>query len=147
MYLTAQRVQRPADGATAIHAFLHVHDQRLGLSIAWTAADVMKIADESPGRLIAKELGTIPQGGNRVMSYLDIVCEDGTGREVIDESLRGFRVEEELSKQEVAGPPVSYLGSSVAALFWIRENQFEQPGLEYLALREAVNRLARMTLG
>jgi len=139
MYLTAQRVTRPADGATAIHAFRHLHGREIGVTASWTAGEVMEIANHVPGNLTAKEVH-LPQGGNRVMSYLDVVCEDGTAAEVIERVLLAFEVEEAIRQQERFGP-VMVNHDGVAVVFSAGMARLGQESIEYAELRAAVLRL------
>ena len=72
MYLTAQHVRRGA-GEEAIHAFLHLHDVEGGGGFP---PDPLTVPQEHPGRIVASHT-EIPMGGNAVISYLDVISEDG----------------------------------------------------------------------
>jgi hypothetical protein len=69
MFLTAQRVLSP-DGKSGLNSFLYAHGD-----IPWKV----------PPEPIAGSIGelthiflTVPQGGNKILSYLDVVTPDGT---------------------------------------------------------------------
>ncbi len=83
MYLTAHRV-RGHDGAEAIHAFLHEHE-----GVTWPE-DVSAWPETNPGRL-THESTTLPLGGNRVQSYLDVLGPDGLGDDSVAAALLVFR--------------------------------------------------------
>lgn len=115
VYLTAQRVTRLSDGATAIHSFRLLHRRPLGVNLGWTAKEIEEIANHDPGQLVAKHL-ELPQGGNRVLSYLEVVCEDETAPEVLRQVLTHF-VPAPHSAREEAIVCCSNLGPFVALLF------------------------------
>ena len=68
MYLTAQRVISPG-GEDGINGFLYEHGE------PWDIPP--EPADGAVGELV-HTLITLPPGGNKVMSYIDIVAMDGT---------------------------------------------------------------------
>jgi len=70
MYITAHHVERPRTNVEGINAFCYRHG-----SYTWVGLPPAGIPDENPGELAAS-LVTIPQGGNRVRSYLDIIMPD-----------------------------------------------------------------------
>lgn len=74
MYLTAHLVRSP-NGAEGINAFRHVH----GSDFPWPE-DPSRLPETNPGDL-ADTRASIPQGGNRVRSYLDVLAPDPTPRE------------------------------------------------------------------
>ena len=143
MYLTAQRITRPADGATAIHAFRHHHGREIGVSASWMAGEVMEIANHDPGNLTAKEVH-LPQGGNSVLSYLDVVCEDETAAELIERVLVAFDVGEAIRRQGWFGPVMANQ-DGVAAVFSAGVAHLGQESIEYAELRAAVLRLILRT--
>ena len=90
MYLTAHRVTNPTDGSTSINSFLHEHRSPLGVSESWKEREVSKIANQTPGELVAQDT-SLPPGGNRVLSYLEVISEDSTPPETIRSALDQFR--------------------------------------------------------
>lgn len=71
MYLTAQHVRSP-HGDEALHSFLHLHE---GAGTAPFPSDPLSVPQHHPGNLVAHAT-TLPQGGNDVLAYLDIVAPD-----------------------------------------------------------------------
>lgn len=69
MYLTSHHVIAPATGREGINSFLYSHG-----SITWQQLPP-GIPDGDPGTLVAQNT-SVPAGGNRVRSYLDIVAPD-----------------------------------------------------------------------
>jgi len=72
VYALAQRVASPTGTAHGINTFLHLHGDPVE-SIDW--GDIEYITNLKPGRLIDQETEVQP-GGNRVLSYLEVVGPD-----------------------------------------------------------------------
>lgn len=92
MYLTAQRVISPND-ENAINGFLYEHG-----AVTW----------ETPPAPIAGAIGElvhtfilVPQGGNKVMSYIDVVAPDGTPYERIRERIFPWMVTRASARQSL----------------------------------------------
>ncbi|MFT5431744.1 MAG: hypothetical protein ACI9OJ_002442 [Myxococcota bacterium] len=91
MYVTAHRVRRAETQHTAVHVYVHMHENHDVF-----AGDVpdkvllRRVTEAEPGRLIAKRL-KLPAGGNTVLSYLDVIAPDSTPKTEIDAALQGFR--------------------------------------------------------
>jgi hypothetical protein len=75
MYLTAHRVAG-ADGQRAIHAYLYRHDSP---DCPYPEDDPWRTAVDAPGRL-DRMSAVLPAGGNRVISYLDVMGPDDAWR-------------------------------------------------------------------
>lgn len=75
MYLTAHHVWSRQLDRAAVHAFHYRHAGTPG--VTWHPPDIARIADESPGELIASSV-VLPPGGNEVRSYLDVAWPDET---------------------------------------------------------------------
>ncbi len=84
MYLTAQRVESATE--IGINAFFYEH----GGAVQTPPPDPS--VRGACGKLVGDLLLVTPLGGNKVLSYLDIVCDDGTPWCEIDEMLTGFIV-------------------------------------------------------
>jgi len=89
MYVTAHRVTKPSDGRTGINCYVHLHRKVIGVDSTWGGGEVREISDHQPGDLVRKAINLAP-GGNRVLSYLDIVCEDTVSAEHISRFLDRF---------------------------------------------------------
>lgn len=76
MYLTAQRVASPRQ-IWGINAFYYEHGP-----IIWPP-NALLMLDQGPGTLVEIAAEIEPLGGNRVLSFLDIVAPDGTPRQQI----------------------------------------------------------------
>ena len=98
MYLTAQRVSAPGDERTGINTFLYKHEGA-DTGIDWSAPDLVRIAEELPGRPSSSDIH-VPPGGNVVRSFLDIVTRDSTDLGAIRSALQKF--EEEWSSARLA---------------------------------------------
>jgi hypothetical protein len=88
MYLTAHHVRNQA-GETGINAYFNHHEPRMIPDNAWDDPDVVKIADQEPGRILAQSVEIKP-GGNTVLSHLDVVAPEETSREFLADALRLF---------------------------------------------------------
>lgn len=132
MYLTAQRVTNTADGTTGVNSFKHRHNRALGVEGSWGTSEVKAIANQRPGELSSKEIQLKP-GGNQVLSYLDVICEDDTPASVIEEALLEF------------GPLVpQQFGlnrNGVVLLFSTVQGISGHEELEFTVLSEAISKL------
>ncbi|MBF0441903.1 MAG: hypothetical protein HQK54_08375 [Oligoflexales bacterium] len=122
MYLTAHRVISPAK-QEGINSFIHCHGST---GIDWYG-DVSKLPENNPGHLLKKNIA-IPPGGNRVRSFLDVLCSDAAGVNKIVATLIKFR--EELTQRH---NPTLYSHSGITIRFGVedglmlqRENEFDQ---------------------
>jgi hypothetical protein len=90
MYLTAQRVYSLTRKKTGINAFLYRHGAEVVPGMSWDQPILERIADEYIGTR-GPEYIEIAPGGNRVVSFVDIVAADGTPIEQVEEAIRFFR--------------------------------------------------------
>ena len=128
MYVTAHRV-RGDDGREAIHGFLHRHGET-----KWPD-DVSAWPETNPGELVLQDT-TLPLGGNRVRSYLDLLVPDDGDREVIEEALTYLSTD----LHERLNPTVLRRGL-ITLRFGVEFVLEEQPGEAYAELAEIVRRL------
>ncbi|MBK8253216.1 MAG: hypothetical protein IPK82_11190 [Polyangiaceae bacterium] len=89
MYLTAQRVYSIAKKKTGINVFLYRHGPDAVPGMSWDQPVVEPVADEHVG-IRGPEHVEIAPGGNRVLSFIDVVAADGTRIEQIQEAIRTF---------------------------------------------------------
>ena len=90
MYLTAHRAQDPDSKQTAIHVFLHVHEEAELFEVGLSGSALLKrVTEAEPGRLVDKKLELLP-GGNAVLSYVDVVTPDGTSKSEVLDALARF---------------------------------------------------------
>ena len=82
MFVTAHRV-RSSDGLEAIHSYLHSHGP-----VDWPG-DVSTWPESNPGELRLNKT-TLPVGGHRVRSYLDVIAPDDTSSERIAKVIGGL---------------------------------------------------------
>jgi len=73
MYLTAQRVLTPK-GETGINVFLHCNAVA-NEALLLTPNEIAAIADANPGDIVAHRCEVKP-GGNRVLSFIDVVAPE-----------------------------------------------------------------------
>lgn len=85
MYLTAQRVVSPS-GENGINGFLYKHDV-----VAWDIPP--EAVTGSVGELVHAFI-VVPQGGNNVMSYVDVVAPDGTPYDRIRTQISSWMMEQ-----------------------------------------------------
>lgn len=71
MYVTAQRV-RNAIGASAIHSYLHRHDASHPMP-----SDRHQVPFHAPGVLVHAHTPPPQAGGNTIVSFLDLIVDDG----------------------------------------------------------------------
>lgn len=72
MYITAHRVRTP-EGLVAIHGFRHRHDA----DRCPFPDDPLEVPRDAPGILEEQEV-ELRVGGNRVLSYLDLIAPEGS---------------------------------------------------------------------
>jgi hypothetical protein len=99
MYLTAQRVE--SEAGDGINTFLYEHG---GAVESPPPAPVKGCL----GKLIT-DLIMVPPGGNKVTSYLDIVCDDGMPWSEIDKALKVFVLK---NAALVPGPAFPWCGTT-----------------------------------
>ena len=131
MYLTAQRVTKDSDGDTGINAFLHRHDTKLKVDSTWGVSDLSKIANHNPGALVSKKT-VIQPGGNRVLSYLDIVCEDSESFAELKNALSKYR-----QKISTESFPIFENTGRIAVLFWTSQRLHGMEIREFQSLANA----------
>jgi hypothetical protein len=82
MYLTAQHVTHAPSGPAGYNAYYYVH------GYVWDGAPPPQFRQD-PGTLM-NQLVPVDPGGNRVRSYLDIICPDDTSWHEIRQSFVTF---------------------------------------------------------
>ena len=87
MYLTALRLVRPGTNVEGINAYHYTH----GVN-EWTS--LPREPEENPGQLVNQHL-SLPAGGNRVRSYLDLIAPDNAPSAEIRQSLLQFALDHE----------------------------------------------------
>ena len=90
MYLTAQRLYSLKTTRTGINAFLYRHGQAPVPGMSWDRPIVERVADEYIGTRGPEHVEVAP-GGNRVVSFVDIVTADATPAPQIEEAVREFK--------------------------------------------------------
>ena len=129
MYLTAHRVVSELTGKVGVNAFLYMHGTEPLPGIDWQHPDVVRIAAQVPGTLLADQTELAP-GGNLVRSYLDVACADGVPQEDIIQFL-------DRAEQSIGAPLPCRLEGPIALRFHTEAGiaGFEQE--EFRALRAA----------
>jgi hypothetical protein len=89
MYLTAQHVYSVTKKKTGINAFLYRHGAEVVPGMSWEQPVVEPVADEHIGTRGPEHVEIAP-GGNRVLSFVDIVTADGTPIEHVQDAIRTF---------------------------------------------------------
>ena len=93
MYTTAHRVRDRNTGQTAVHSFLYMHHNNQLFEQDLADQDLRRRVTESePGDLVESQT-ELPLGGNSVLSFLDVICPDGTPTDAILKALTTFRVQ------------------------------------------------------
>jgi hypothetical protein len=90
MYLTAQRVLNPKTHATGVNVFRYEQVKEIIADPRAYDKIYHSVAEGSPGRLVDQIIG-LKQGGNDVLSYLDVICHKDTKAETITEVLQQYR--------------------------------------------------------
>ena len=136
MYVTAHRVAKGNLPETGINAFLYLHGSApLDVKASWTDADVDKIVFEKTGTLASKYESVEP-GGNRVMSYLDVVAPDKTSAAQIETALNQFKTEIGTDQS-----PMTRIFGTVAIRFGLCYGLAGQENLEFDALKKNIVRI------
>ncbi len=89
MYLTAQRVYSLTKKKTGINAFLYRHGSDVVPGMSWDQPIIELVADEHIGTRGPEHVEIAP-GGNRVLSFVDIVTSDSTPIEQVQDAIRTF---------------------------------------------------------
>jgi hypothetical protein len=89
MYLTSQRVYSASRKKAGINTFLYRHGDQEFPGMRWDRPRLERVADERVGTRAAEHVEIGP-GGNRVLSYVDIVAADSTPIAEVEEALRVF---------------------------------------------------------
>ena len=134
MYLTAQRLYSPAKKKTGINAFLYRHGDEAVPGMSWARPLVELVADQHIGTRGPEHVEVAP-GGNRVVSFVDIVAADGTPIDQIETAVQTF--EARLSPEQL---PLSMTVGVVAIRFGA------QFGLAEVQLREEFTQIAAQAL-
>lgn len=128
MYLTAQRVLAPS-GETGINVFLHVHGNSRLPSLELPNA-IALVADTQPGEMTAHGCDVKP-GGNRVLSFIDIVAPDGCPMDAITVAV------EELGRRiATAALPVSAINNGVGVRFGANSGLYDALDQEFRELAQ-----------
>ena len=138
MYVTAQRVFAPATGKAGINVFLHAH-QPGELPHPLDLATARRVAESCPGKQVAQVLGLRP-GGNRILSYLDIIAADDEPPATIGQALTAIAEDASVGWPKV---PLEWLAAGVAIRFEAVTGLYEQNHAEFKALAEAAMALLR----
>ncbi len=140
MYATAHRVSRQETGETGINAFLYLQGfQAHHVTSAWTAADIERVTANEPGTLANKHC-SMAQGGNTVMSYLDVIAPDGISAQIIASAFGAFA--------PVVGTdemPIMRVFNNVAINFSLAVRLYGQEEREYGELCATILRLLEPT--
>ncbi|WP_437317597.1 hypothetical protein [Sorangium sp. So ce385] len=89
MYLTAQHVYSIAKRKSGINAFMYRHGAGAVPGMSWARPVVEPVADEHVGTRGPEHVEIAP-GGNRVLSFVDIVTADDTPIEQVQDAIRTF---------------------------------------------------------
>ncbi|MBT3327540.1 MAG: hypothetical protein HN396_15000 [Gemmatimonadales bacterium] len=135
MYATAHRVVS-ARGETGINAFLHLHGLKPVPGIDWNDVDMDFVTDRAPGAPHAEHLEVTP-GGNRVLSYLAVVCRDDTPNEAIVRALAHMEATLELNTR----PVVRRFPEGVTVRFDFAGQLPSAEQMEFKTLREVLAKL------
>jgi len=134
MYLTAQRVYSPSKKKTGINAFLYRHGAEAVPGMSWARPLVEPVADQHIGTRGPEHVELAP-GGNRVVSFIDVVAADGTPIDQIETAVQ--TLEARLSPEKL---PLSMTVGAVAIRFGA------QFGLAEAQLREEFTQIAAQAL-
>ncbi len=138
MYAAAHRVVH-RDGRTGINAFLHHH----GPQFSWPAAP-WTLPETNPGDLVRERI-EVPPGGNRVLSYLDVLAPDDATPAEIDVALTGLWLElvaDEAGPSAPTGPlpnPTVYKRGHVVLRFGVEDGLVPGRALELAELRDRID--------
>ena len=90
MYLAALHVVRPWTGQEGFNAFHYAHAE----GAQWQLGPPDDVPDRDPGELVTM-VTSVPTGGNRVRSYLDIVARDDASWPEIRQAFLRFVLDSE----------------------------------------------------
>jgi hypothetical protein len=85
MFLTAQRVLSPATRQRGVNVYQYLHG-----SHPWTRVPDRFLPDVNPGELVAQWI-ELPPGGNRIVSFLDVVAPDHIGAVELQQRLTSLK--------------------------------------------------------
>jgi hypothetical protein len=128
MYLTAHRILAPS-GETGINAFLHGHGKSPLPSLEQPNA-IALVADTLPGDILAHVCDVKP-GGNRVLSFIDIVAADDCPLDAIGRALDDLG-----NSLPAASLPVSNVGNGIGVRFGANFGLYDALGKEYRDLAQ-----------
>lgn len=89
MYLTAHRVYSLAKQKAGINVFLYRHGEQPVPGMSWEQPVVELVADEHIGTRGPEHVEVAP-GGNRVLSFIDIVTADDTSLSQVEAATEAF---------------------------------------------------------
>lgn len=130
---------QPTTGASGINGFLHAH----GPLYPWPL-EAWRLPESDPGAQVWRQI-ELPPGGNRVRSYLDVVCPDDTPAAMVDEALTSLWLEliaEEAGPTAAQGAfpnPVVYGHGQVVVRFGVELGMMPNRALELAELRAVVD--------
>lgn len=133
MYATAQRVRTPG-GQVGINVLVYHHGDR-PVPRRDSHFDVGRVMQEDPGELVMQQL-QVARGGNEVLSYVDVVGDDGASMLQVQRALDGIAHTLPSDLPEVCpGAQVSAVFGAVLGLprsFMSEEFQELRQGLEWV---------------
>jgi hypothetical protein len=100
MLLTAQRVVSPHSRAQGVNVYEYLHGP-----YHWERVPDDVLPERNPGELVAHWVA-VPAGGNRVVSFLDIVCPDDLP--LLELQQRVASLKHQLTLE--SNPAIAYLG-------------------------------------
>lgn len=134
MYLTAQRVFSMKANKTGVNAFLYRHDPDGVPGMSWDQPLLPRVADNHIGRRGPEHVEIAP-GGNRVLSFIDIVTADSTPIDQVQDATRKFA-----TTMLSSDLPAMHTIGAVAIRFGA------QHGLDEVQLREEFAQIAEHAL-
>lgn len=135
MFLTAQRVHSLAPEKTGVNAFLYRHGAQTIPGMSWEHPVVERVADQYVGTRGPEHIEIAP-GGNRVLSYLDVVAADDTPPADVEAALREFGatfVTEELPASRTLGRVAIRFGAQLG-LYERARDEFDEIAARALEL-------------
>ena len=105
MLLTAQRVVSPLANAQGVNVYQYLHGPQ-----TWERVPDEFLPEANPGELVAQWIQLAP-GGNRVVSFLDVVVPDETSMIELQQRLTSLKHHLDLSEN----PTARHVGS-----LWVR---------------------------
>ncbi len=138
MYATAHQVANLSTGEEGLNGFLHLH----GDSFLWPAEPWL-LPESDPGELVWEHVELRP-GGNRVRSYLDVLCPDPTTIEEVETALNSLWLElvtDETGSSVGQGSlpnPVIYKRGAVVLRFGVEMGMKPNWSLAFSTLRKVI---------